>query len=98
MNVVSIDVCVFLNISLYGCYRVLGDISFHCLYDWCVMHNGFMVVMETIKYTYTPSFISMHATVRSEEIILPKIIFYWRLSWKQLYIHAYQVSPPCVLY
>ena len=45
MNVVSIDVCGFLNISLYGCYRVLGDISFlsfYCLYGWCAMHNGFM--------------------------------------------------------
>ena len=45
MNVVSIDVCGFLNISLYGCYRVLGDISFlsfYCLYGWCAIHNGFM--------------------------------------------------------
>ena len=44
MNVVSIDVCGF-YISLYGCYRVLGDISFlsfYCLYGWCAMHNGFM--------------------------------------------------------
>ena len=43
MNVVSIDVCGIFFISLYGCYWMLGDISFHyCLYGWCAIHNGFM--------------------------------------------------------
>ena len=32
VNVVSIDVCGFFFISLYGCYRVLGDISFLTFY------------------------------------------------------------------
>ena len=36
-------------IALYGCYRVLGDISFLSFflspnYGWCAIHNGFHVI------------------------------------------------------
>ena len=46
--------------------------------------------METIEYMCVPSFTSMCAILRSEEVILPEAIFCWWLSWKQLNTRAYQ--------
>ena len=49
MNVVSVDVCC---ISLYGCYRVLGDISFLlslwlvCYTQW--FHANSIVRVESV--------------------------------------------------
>ena len=51
MNVVSIDVCGFINISLYGCYRVLGDISFLSI----VYMAGVLCTMVSCSRTRTTS-------------------------------------------
>ena len=52
MNVVSIDVCGFYYyISLYGCYRVLGDISFLSI----VYMAGVLCTMVSCSRTRTTS-------------------------------------------
>ena len=65
------------------------------------MPEGFVVVGCHGNTSALSPFIILLASLRSEEVILKKIaeaIICWWLSWKQLYTHAYQVSPPCVLY
>ena len=72
MNVVSIDVCGF-YISLYGCYRVLGDISFlsfYCLYGWCAMHNGFMHIHIHLHCT-SPHLFGLFLSSGRRLVVLP---------------------------
>ena len=60
-----------------------------------------VVVMEMMKSTCVPSFISMHATVsencRRLFVVVQTISCRHELSWKWCNTHAYQVSPLCVL-
>ena len=76
-----------------------------------VIHTIFYLLVSTHFYTWlswkrfnththqvSPPCVLLLVSLRSEEILLPKVIFCWRLSLKPLHTHAYQVSPPCVLY
>ena len=73
-----------------------------------VIHRIFYLLVSTHFYTWlswkrlnththqvSPPCVLSLVSLRSEEIIIPKVIFCWRLSWKRL--HAYQVSPPCMV-